>query len=42
MLERLNIEEFRKYKEEQQKLLSRLEEEEQSLKENVKMYYLLK
>ena len=34
MLEKLSLEEFRKYKEEQQQLLGRLEEEEQSLKEN--------
>ncbi len=34
MLEKLSLEEFRKYKEGQQQLLSRLEEEEQSLKEN--------
>jgi len=34
MLEKLSLEEFRKYKEEQQRLLGRLEEENQSLKEN--------
>ena len=34
MLEKLNLEEFRKYKEQQQQLLDRLAEEEQSLKEN--------
>ena len=34
MREKLSIEQFRKYKEEQQQLLGRLNEEEQSLKEN--------
>ena len=34
MLEKLNLEEFRKYKEEQQQLLGRLDEEEKALIEN--------
>ena len=34
MLEKLNLEEFRKYKEEQQQLLGRLDEEEETLKDS--------
>ena len=34
MLEKLNLEEFRKYKEEQQQLVGRLDEEEKALIEN--------